>query len=246
MPEITVKDTNIAVKAGFTSMLLLMLIFGVFALYQLRNISLTMSNSLASNSKKIVHVVLMRDAIRQRQVVMAEMLSITDVFEREESRIIFYKLAGIFRVELKKLRKLPINQSEQDMLKKILDHVVFAQAINRNAVNILMEDNTSKEGRELISRAQVYQKEIYTFLGELINLQDKNIQTSVQENKEKYATTLSLSILLGVVIAFIAGLIAHFTTKIILSKNQELVSKNIQLEDVSIQALEATRTKSDF
>ena len=155
MSEQTLKDTNFAVKAGFTSMLVLMLIFGVFALYQLKNITLTMSDTLGSNSKKIVHVVLMRDSIRQRQIVMAEMLSIKDVFKREESRLIFFNLASIFREELIKLRKLPINASEQKMLENILENIVLAQDINRQAISIFMEDYSSDKGRKLIKQAQV-------------------------------------------------------------------------------------------
>ena len=246
MSEQTLKDTNFAVKAGFTSMLVLMLIFGVFALYQLKNITLTMSDTLGSNSKKIVHVVLMRDSIRQRQIVMAEMLSIKDVFKREESRLIFFNLASIFREELIKLRKLPINASEQKMLENILENIVLAQDINRQAISIFMEDYSSDKGRKLIKQAQVSQKKIYSLLGELIKLQNINIQKSVEKSKEKYTTTLVLSIVLGVIIALIAWVIARVMTKIILSKNKELVTKNTQLEQASIRALEATRTKSEF
>ena len=246
MPEQTLKETNIAVKSGFTSMLVLMLIFGVFALYQLKNISLTMSDTLASNSQKIVHVVLMRDSIRQRQVVMAEMLSMKDVFKREESQLTFFYLAGIFREELIKLRKLPINASEENMLENILENIVFAQDINRQAVSILMEDYGSAKGRELIKQAQVSQKKIYRLLGELISLQNENIQKSVKKSKDKYTTTLVLSIVFAVVIALIAWIISRVMTKIILSKNKQLVLKNTQLEQASILALEATRTKSEF
>lgn len=223
-----------------------MLVFGVFSLYQLKNISLTLSDTLASNSKKLVHVVLMRDSIRQRQVILAEMLSMEDAFEREQSRNYFYKLSGVFREELAKLRKLPLDELEEKMLQNTLEHVTFAQGINREAVSILMEDHVSEKGRELSIHAHVLQKKIFLLLGELINLQDKNIQKSVDKSKDKYTTTLVLSIFFGVVIALMAWVIARIMTKVILSKNQELIEKNLQLEQASVLALEATRTKSEF
>ena len=246
MPKEELKNTNIAVKAGFTAMLVLMLIFGIFSLYQLRNITQSMTNTIATNSKKIVHVVLMRDAIRKRQIVMAEMLSMDNVFDREKSRMEFFRLSGGFREERAKLRQLPINDSENALLKNILDHIHVAQELNREAVNILLEDNTSEEGRDLIARAQISQKLIYKLLGDLINLQNENTQKYVEKSREKYASTLYLSVLFGVVIALIAWLIARITTKIITQKNNELVIKNKQLEKVSSQALDATRTKSEF
>lgn len=246
MSERKLDDTNIAVKTGFTSMLVLMFIFGVFSLYQLRNISLTMTDTLATNNKKIVHVVLMRDSIRQRQVVMAKMLSTEDVFEREEYRIDFFKLAGIFRKELTELKKLPINNPEQQMLRNILGYAPGAQELNRRAINVLMEDHASEEGRQLIVDAQVSQKKIYMLLGDLITLQNQNIQKSIIKSKDKYTTTLMFSIIFGSVIALLAWVIARIMTKVITSKNEELIVKNKQLEEVSLQAVEATRTKSEF
>lgn len=246
MPKKRLQDINIAVKAGFTSMLVLMLTFGLFALYQLKNISLTMTDTLATNSKKIVHVVLMRDAIRQRQIVMADMLSMADAFEREESRLEFFQLAGVFREERERLIKLPIDDSEKKLLKKISDYLLLAQPLNRQAVNILIEDHTSKKGRGLIERAQVSQKILYRLLGELITLQDENTQNFVKISREKYGTTLWLSILFAVIISFLAWLIARIMARIITQKNEELLINNRKLKEVSIQAIEATRTKSEF
>ncbi len=246
MPKKTLQDTNIAVKAGFTSMLVLMLIFGLFALYQLRNISLTMTDTLATNSKKIVHVVLMRDAIRQRQIIMADMLSMVDDFERDESRLEFFKLAGVYREERAKLLKLPIDDSEKRLLKKISNHLLLAQPLNRQAANFLIEDRTSEKARALIERAQVLQKRLYRLHGELITLQDENTQNFVKISKEKYATTLWLSIIFGVIISLIAWVIARVMAKIITQKNEELVNNNRKLKEVSEQAIEATRTKSEF
>lgn len=246
MPEKALQNTNIAVKAGFTSMLVLMLIFGVFALYQLKNISLTMTDTLATNSKKIVHVVLMRDAIRQRQIALADMLSMVDDFEREERRMEFFQLAGVFREERAKLIKLPIDDSEKKLLKKISNYLLLAQPLNRQAANILMVDRTSEKGRGLIERAQVSQKILYHLLGELITLQDENTQKFVKISREKYRTTLWLSILFGVLISFFAWLIARIMAKIITEKNEELLINNKKLKEVSVQAIEATRTKSEF
>ncbi len=246
MPKQGLHNTNIVVKAGFTSILVLVFIFGIFSLYQLRNITLSMTNTIATNSKKIVHVVLMRDSIRQRQVAMTEMLLANDVFDREISRMTFFSLSGIFRVENNKLQKLPINDSEKKLLDKILDHVRFAQPLNREAVDILLEDNTSKEGRSLVLRAQVSQKILYRLLGDLINLQNENTQIFVNASRENYATTLYLSVLFVIVISLIAWIIAKITARIITQKNEELITKNKQLEEVSNQALEATRAKSEF
>lgn len=239
-------NTDIAVKAGFTSMLVLVLVFGIFSLYQLRNLTLDVTNTIGINSKKIIHVVLMRDLIRQQQVVMAKMLSMKDVFEREESRMVFFKLSGVFREEKARLIKLPVYDAEEKLVKKILDNVSFVQALNRQAVSILMEDYRPEKGRNLILRTQVSQKELYSLLGDLINLLDEDTQRYVKTSREKYAATLSLSVLFGTVIFLMAWLIARIIARIITQKNEELVTKNIQLEEVSNQALAATRTKSEF
>ena len=246
MAKQILKNTNLVLKTGFTSILALVLIFGAFSLYQLKTITYDMTNAVAINSKKTIHVILMRDAIRQRQAIMTEMILINDVFKREESRMRFFKLSGQFNRERTALIKLPNTESEKKLLKVILDYARFAQRVNREAVDFLMEDPASARGRNLILTAQASQKKIYRLLGELIKLQNKNTQKFVKSSREQYSETLSLSILFGIIIALTAWLIARVMSRVITQKNIELVQNNQQLEKVSIQALEATRTKSEF
>ena len=240
------ENTNIAVKAGFTSVLVLVLIFGVFALYQLKTITDDMTNTIATNSQKIVHVVLMRESIQQRQVILTKMLLMDDIFDREEIRMSFYDTSGVFREEKDKLLKLPINDSENKLLNKILIDATESQPTARKTIDALIENYARDEMRGLILSTQATQKRLYDALGVLINLQNENTQNFVKLSRDKYATTLYLSILFGAIIFLVAWLIAKITAKIITQKNEELVVKNKQLEEVSNQALEATRTKSEF
>ena len=246
MSKKTLENTNVAVKAGFTSVLILVLIFGVFVLYQLKTITDDMTNTIATNSQKIVHVVLMRESIQQRQVILTKMLLMDDIFEREEIRMSFYGTSGVFREEKDKLLKLPINDSENKLLDKILVDAAESQPIARKTIDALIENYERNEMRDLILSTQASQKRLYDLLGNLINLQNENTQTFARLSREKYANTLLWSILFGVIIFFMAWLSARIVGRIITNKNEELVTKNKQLEEVSSQALEATRTKSEF
>ena len=241
-----IKNTNIAVKLGFTSMLVLVIIFGVISLYPLRGITLDMTNTIGINSQKIVHVSRMRDAIRQRQIVMSAMLSMEDIFERDNQRIRFYYLSGIYRVEREKLINLPISSGENKLLIKIREHTVFAQPLNRDAVDFLIDDYHSVESRELINQAQNAQSKLLDLLDDLVIMQNQNTQNFVKISQEKYQRTLFWSVLVGIVVALLAWLIARVMTQFVSQKNEELVSKNKELENISEQALEATRIKSEF
>ena len=246
MSKQTLENTNVVVKAGFTGIMVLVLIFGVFSLYQLRNITLTMTNTIAISSKKIVHVVLMRDTIRQRQAIIQTMIGTDDIFVREKNRFDFYKLAGSFRLERDKLLDLPSSDDEKKLLKEILDNLTLPQQLSQDAINLLIDDNRSREAQKLIVLAKKVHKKLYRLFSELIRIQDENTQKFVKESRDKYAATLYLSILFGVLIFFVALLIARITSKIITRKNEQLVTKNKQLKEVSNQALESTRTKSEF
>jgi len=246
MSKTALENTNVAVKAGFTGILVLVLIFGIFSLYQLRTITDDMTNIIATNSQKIVHVVLMRESIHQRQIILTKMLLVDDVFDREERRMSFYDTSGVFRAEKDKLIKLPINESENKLLNKILTDATNSQPHARKTIDALIENYTLNEMRGLIFSTQSAQKRLYDSLGDLIKLQNENTQKFVDANRDKYATTLYLSILFGALIFIVALLIARITAKIITQKNEQLVAKNEQLKEVSNQTLEATRTKSEF
>lgn len=241
-----IKNTNIAVKLGFTSMVVLVIIFGVISLYPLRGITLDMTTTIGINSQKIVHVSKMRDAIRQRQIVMSEMLSMEDIFERDTQRIRFYYLSGIYRVEREKLINLPIGIEENQLLIKIREHTIFAQPLNRKAVDFLINDYHSSESRALINQAQNAQSKLLDLLDDLVIIQNQNTQNFVKISQEKYQRTLFWSLLVGVIVALLAWLIARVMTQFVSQKNEELISKNRELEKKSEQALEATRIKSEF
>ena len=239
-------NTNRAVKAGFTGMLALVLIFGLFSLYQLHNITLEMTNTVAKNSEKIIHIVFMRDAVSKRQLEITNMLSITDPFEFEERRLVFFSLAGAYRNESQKLAKLTVTAEEEFILKKIAEIMVAPRVQVRQGIDILLEEPDSEEGVELITLALRAHETVYKLLSELITLQDKNTQEFVKNSGKQYSATLNLSIIIGVIIFFIAWLIAKTTSKFINQKNKELIAQNKLLEETSVQANEATRVKSEF
>ena len=173
MPKRILENTNVTIKAGFTSILILVLIFGIFSLYQLRNLTLSMTNTIAVNSEKIVHVIVMRDTIRQRQDILEQMSLTVDIFKREEMRFEFYKLAGTFRMERDKLTKLPSNNAEKLLLEEILQTLVLPQRLSRDAINSLITDNRSEKGRELILLAKDLHKKLFILFSELISIQDE-------------------------------------------------------------------------
>ncbi len=239
-------NTNLVVKTGFTSMLLLVLAYSLFSLYQLREMSLSVGNTIAVDSKKIVHVVRMRDSIRQRQVALNQMLATDDPFQREALRLKFFQLAGIFRVEKDRLLKLPMPEQERELLTKILRQAVQTQKLNRDVVDLIIEDNHSPSAFSLLQTTHQYQNQLFDMLGDLIQLQDQHISEYVTSSHRQYQTTLKLSLLFAVLISLLAWLIARIASRIITQKNNELIEKNQQLEAASEQAMAATRTKSEF
>ncbi len=240
------QNTNLVVKTGFTSMLVLVLLYGVFSLYQLRELTFRVTSTIAADSRKIMHLVNMRDAIRQREVVLNKMLASRDFFYREQIRMEFFRLSGQFRQHRSLLQQLPLTQTEKVLLENISKQVNPAQKLYRQATDLLLEQKEVDAAKKLIDDARVYQSRFYFQLNELINLQDHHIQDFVKISRKQYETTLLLSFLFGIVIILLAWLISRITARIITQKNNQLLENNRQLEQVSQQALAATRTKSEF
>lgn len=239
-------ETRRAVQLGFIVVLLLVLIYEVTSLYQIRASTNHLTEIVEINNAMVTHLNKMRDGIRQRQILMNKMLSTRDPFLREEQSLEFFAIARPVRESREKLQLLPITTAEEIILADLVDMIKLAQPINRKAVSEMMIDVTSEKAWNLAGEAQEMQGRLMKSMEQLIEIRKKYEREFVEKSKRGYETVFFWSVLSVVFIITLALLIARITTGFVSRKNDELIQKNAELEKVSKVALEATHTKSAF
>lgn len=244
--KISQYETRRVVQLGFSAVLILVLIYAIASLYQIRVVTNNLTKIVEISNAKVTHLNNMRDSIRQRQILLNLMLATKDPFLREDQTLAFFAIAGSFRQARETLEELPINDTERLILDQLIKLAKDTQPLTREAVMAIMEDFDSDEAKSLVEIAQTSQREMMDHMKELINLQKKYESQYVAESRKGYETTFFWSVLSAVLLISFAALISRIVSGYVSQKNKELLEKNSELERASQMALEATRTKSAF
>jgi len=239
-------ETRRVVQLGFIAVLFLVLIYEVTSLYQIRSSTNHLTEIVEINNAMVTHLNVMKDGIRQRQILMNQMLSTKDPFIREEQSHKFFAIAGPFRESREKLQKLPISKAEEVILGELVEMIKQAQPVNQNAVSEMMMDIDTEEARALVHSAQAMQDQLMVAMEKLIKIRKEFEKEFVEKSKKGYEVVFYWSVLSVVFIIILASFIARITTRYVSRKNDELVIKNAELEEVTKLALAATKTKSSF
>jgi len=224
--------TKKIVRYGFGVVGLLMVLFGVFAIQQLRAFNSDISTIVNINNKKSFLVNTMQRAILQRSVAMRDLIDIEDPFDRDEALMKFYSLATAYVKAREDLLKLPMDAQEQrvhDMLSKVIQE---AQPLNRKAAELIAMGEMGEETRTASKEAYHAQQNVIEALSELANLPKQYSEKTAIETERYYKQTLSMLVVIGSGAFLMAILIVRYIMGYIAQKNKELI--------------EATKTKSMF
>lgn len=244
--EFSPNNTRRVVRLGFAGIFLLVLIYTITSLYHIRESTNHLTEIVEINNAMVTQLYKMRDVIRQRQILLNQMLATDDSFEIEELSLNFFDLAGPFRQAREQVQKLPINKNEADILKELIALIKVAQPINRKAVSLITGGLESGDSRRLVLEAQILQGNLMEKMEQLIDARKLHEVSFVDEGKRSYETVFIGSVISAFFIIVLIVMIARIITVYVSKKNSELILKNTELEQVSKLALEATHTKSAF
>ena len=234
------------VRMGFTAILVLVVLLAAMSLYLLIEFNANLESIVVVHNKKTEYAYGMRDAIRKRAISVYTMLSMDDIFDRDEELQRFYEHAGEFRKKREQLIKLGIDESEREVHENLILSASKAQPTNRRTAELIMAYAPNhlifasmKEGLSL-------QRELLSLLDQLIDIQSNYTNEVVLTNKENYRYILILLLMLGSVALIIGVVIARSVTGNVRIRSHELGRKNEELALAYKQAEEATRAKSTF
>lgn len=228
------------ILGGFFIILLLMFAFFSVSAISLNNANTSLTTITKYNNQKIALAYAMRDSIRKRQIVLSDMYSTEDPFERDEMSITFSKYALEYILARDKLLALPMSLNEKILHKNLSEKIKIAQPLNRTAVELIRtESSDNKNIHASIIAARKAQSELLTHIDALVDGQNKYAQNAVATGEREYYFTIIVAIISGIVITLAASFIAYTISKFVGITNQKLLEKNMALEV-------ATECKTEF
>ena len=188
---------SLRLGAGFALILLLMLALGVIGLGRLTEVNQRMQQIVNENNVKVEQAHIMKDALRERSVIMHTISLLSDPFEQNEEFLEFNDHGVAFTTARTKLEGMALDPKEKEILARMRALTVKTQPLVVQAVDKAQSGNI-EEARDLIRKEIVGpQKLIALEINDLLALQKVETENAVAEAAQAYRNTRLLMLLLG-------------------------------------------------
>ena len=152
MKELTPEmSLSLRLGAGFALILLLMLALGAIGLGRLTEVNRRMEQIVNENNVKVEQAHIMKDALRERSVIMHTISLLSDPFEQNEEFLEFNDHGVAFTTARTKLEGMALNPKEKEILARMRVLTVKTQPLVVQAVDKAQSGNI-EEARELIRK----------------------------------------------------------------------------------------------
>jgi diguanylate cyclase (GGDEF)-like protein len=204
-------------SVGFALVLLLMLGLTVVALMRMAAINAQVDRIAKINNVKTELAHEMKNALRDRAIIMHSISLLTDPFEQNEEFLRLNEQGGDFVNARNKLMALPLGSQEQEILARLRQITVKTQPVLMEAVGRAMRGQQA-EARELIAGEAVsLQRRAAGEISKLIKFQEQETQRAVDEAASAYRNTRFLMLILAgsatVIGMIIAVVVVRHTNK---------------------------------
>jgi diguanylate cyclase (GGDEF)-like protein len=194
-PEMTL---SLRLGAGFALVLMLMVALGVLALDRLADVNRRLDGIVHENNVKTALAHTMKDALRERSVIMHTVSLLNDPFEQNEEFLTFNDEGVAFTTARDQLQSMELSEEEKAILARMRALTVKTQPLVVEAVDKALNGNI-EEARTLIRRDIIgAQKLIAIEINKLLEFQKTETEAATAEAAQEYNSTRALMLILGV------------------------------------------------
>lgn len=210
------------VTLGLCSILLLMSVVSYITLAQVESNISRIANLVEVTNSKTAAAHTMRDIIRMRGDVLAEMQISSDVFEREELRLQLHKLSREYKIARDKLEKYASAAREFEILSRLRPQAEIAREENDNAADVLLTETNHTLVTQQVLLADTARNNLLSVLDDLVKFQEQQSSATLADNLKYQDNTNTIIIYLTLLTLCIGTLIAIQVVKHTTARNQAI------------------------
>src|SRR3989344_8653889 len=153
---------SLRLGAGFALILLLMLALGAVGLERLAEVNRYLERIVHENNVKVEQAHIMKDALRERSVIMHTISLLKDPFEQNEEFLSFNDHGVAFTTARTKLESMALSPGEKSILSQMRTLTMNTQPLVVQAVDKALKGDL-EEARELIRNKIVSSQKLIAF-----------------------------------------------------------------------------------
>jgi PAS domain S-box-containing protein len=196
----------------------------------MRAINAQLVTIVSVNNYKTELINIMRDALRDRALILHSLTLNTKPFEQNDELYEFQESSVRFSDALQALKLSKLNDDEKSRLDKIGAYANIAQPLGRQTVSLAL-DNRNREALYLLQNSTIpAQTKVLTELNKLLNLQrNANAEVAITAFRT-YDQTRNFVIIMGIAAVGLGLLIAGFVTRRISQQSEEIAKQKLKFQ----------------
>ena len=204
---------------GFFSILLLVLVSASVTLYYLSHINDQVKQIVTVNSRKTEALGEMRDAMRERQVTLRDMMIHTDPFNIDADWQRHNRAAEKFLIAREQLEALGFTPEEQIEFDILREKVTQGGVILVNITELLLHESNGESILQLFEQASAAQMNAFSQMDKLFALQRRTATEALANTRTSHQFITNLTFISGLFIVVLGSFIA---ATVIRQNNQQL------------------------
>jgi signal transduction histidine kinase len=204
---------------GFFSILLLVLVSASVTLYYLSHINDQVKQIVTVNSRKTEALGEMRDAMRERQVTLRDMMIHTDPFNIDADWQRHNRAAEKFLIAREQLEALGFTPEEQIEFDILREKVTQGGVIQVKITELLLHESNGESILQLFEQASAAQMNAFSQMDKLFALQRRTATEALANTRTSHQFITNLTFISGLFIVVLGSFIA---ATVIRQNNQQL------------------------
>jgi PAS domain S-box-containing protein len=210
---------------GFAAALLLMLAVIGLGVTQMAHLNAELENVVSVNNVKTRLATRMRDTLRDRAIVMHNIVVSIDPWEKDQLFMQFLGYGERYAKDRRKLADL-IHTPEEELLLDELDNITFTnQPVMFNVVDAALDQNNYGALTLLQTEAIPLQYRLVEALDNMTSLQREENEAALRKTYAAYQSTRALMLFLGISATLLAMLVGILVGRRMLRQTREFESE---------------------
>ena len=210
------------VGLGFTSALLLMLAVIGLGVTQMEHLNAELANVVSVNNVKTRLASRMRDSIRDRQMLMHNIVISNDPWEKDALFMLFQEYGERYAKDRGQLGTMLSTPDEKLLMDELDILTSFNQPIMFNVVQSALDENNYGALKQLQEEAIPLQNELMESLNNMTSLQREANEAALGKTFTAYQATRNLMLVLGISATLLAILVAVLVSRRMLTQTRQL------------------------
>ncbi len=243
-PELTQRDLRRVLFAGFSAVILTLVVVTVTGLYRMLSINEQIEQIITEHNRQVEFITRMRTAARERSLLLQSMSNELDPFERDEMQMALLAWGDRYLKAEQALRATELDEEEQAIMAELVEAVRYVYPLQREVMDLLATEQYEQARAQLLHSALPAQEAVVALMDRFADLQREHNAQAQASGRRQFKTAVIMMLAAGLLAVVLSILVARSVMARIGKIVDDLHHYGSQIRRVNDELVEEIKTRA--